>query len=292
MARLFGRGKKEGRRGELLSAYLDGELSDSERARLEAQLADDPALRAELDGLRQTVALVRGLPPVPAPRNFLLPQTTAARPHPATARALYARPAPWLTAAAAIASFLFIALLSLDLLLPGMSGNLALSPAPQMAADSPREMPVTVVVEAEPEGVAEVAPPTANETPPQALSESSAGADEPDEAPAPAGAPATAPAEKNGALTATPTSTPSPGADGRAATPSPSAAALGAADAEGEGENRWDAAPVEEERAEPPDDEMAGTARPASLRSLEIALGLIALVLASAAVWDWRRPRP
>jgi hypothetical protein len=56
----------------LLSAYLDDELSDAERAQLEARLGADAALQAELEALRQTVALVRSLPEIPVPRNFTL----------------------------------------------------------------------------------------------------------------------------------------------------------------------------------------------------------------------------
>lgn len=57
---------------EQLSAYIDGALSERERAALEARLQAEPALRAELDSLRQTVALVRGLPRLSAPRSFAL----------------------------------------------------------------------------------------------------------------------------------------------------------------------------------------------------------------------------
>jgi hypothetical protein len=58
---------------ELLSSYLDGQLkSDAERARLEARLASDPALRAVLDDLRAARGLLRQLPMRKAPRNFTL----------------------------------------------------------------------------------------------------------------------------------------------------------------------------------------------------------------------------
>lgn len=63
---------------EQLSAYLDGQLGPTERARLEAQLATDPTLRAELEALQRTVALVRMLSRAPLPRNFLLPQMVKA----------------------------------------------------------------------------------------------------------------------------------------------------------------------------------------------------------------------
>lgn len=62
---------------ELLSAYIDDELSQAERAALETRLAGDDALRAELHSLRQTVRLVRTLPHLQAPRDFRLDPATA-----------------------------------------------------------------------------------------------------------------------------------------------------------------------------------------------------------------------
>jgi anti-sigma factor RsiW len=47
-----------------LAAYLDGRLQEDEAARLEAQLAGDPALLDEMLSLRQALAAVPG--PVPA----------------------------------------------------------------------------------------------------------------------------------------------------------------------------------------------------------------------------------
>ncbi len=46
----------------LLSAYLDGELDDNDRARVEYHLGIDPELRAVLDEVAQTRATVRDLP--------------------------------------------------------------------------------------------------------------------------------------------------------------------------------------------------------------------------------------
>jgi anti-sigma factor RsiW len=157
MTRFRGQPKsKSERRDELLSAYLDGELSTSARARLEAQLASDPALRAELDVLRRTVAMVHDLLSVPAPHNFLLPVAAGRR------RSLRAKPvrrswaAPLLSAATAIVSLLFVAVLAGDLLLFGVGGMASLSPAePMYQLEAPREAPAPlapsqeVVVEAE-----------------------------------------------------------------------------------------------------------------------------------------------
>ncbi len=56
---------------ELLSAYLDNELSFGERAELERRLRSEPDLRAELDDLRRVTALMR-VSAVRAPRDFRL----------------------------------------------------------------------------------------------------------------------------------------------------------------------------------------------------------------------------
>ena len=159
-------GRTRERRDELLSAYLDGELSDRERTRLEAQLAADPALRAELEALRRTVALVHDLPSVPVPRNFILPQTVAARPRPTRPpRARRAWAAPLLTAATAIVSLAFVVVLAGELLLP-ITGQIGSAPAaePALEAEAPqvalapspvREEAVVETVEVEAEAVAE-----------------------------------------------------------------------------------------------------------------------------------------
>ena len=56
--------------GDLLSAYLDGELSASEARQVEAHLVGCGACNAELDDLRAARRLLRELPPVPAPPGF------------------------------------------------------------------------------------------------------------------------------------------------------------------------------------------------------------------------------
>jgi hypothetical protein len=57
---------------EKLSAYLDGQLKPSEKARLESRLQTDPQLASILKDLRQTRGLLRQLPQRHAPRNFAL----------------------------------------------------------------------------------------------------------------------------------------------------------------------------------------------------------------------------
>jgi hypothetical protein len=57
---------------ELLSSYLDGQLSSGDAARLEARLRTDPEMRSVLQDLRGARSLLRQLPMRKAPRNFTL----------------------------------------------------------------------------------------------------------------------------------------------------------------------------------------------------------------------------
>ncbi|HEX2907823.1 MAG TPA: hypothetical protein VHO69_13225 [Phototrophicaceae bacterium] len=57
---------------QLLSDYLDGALTETERSTLETRLDTEPDLQQELETLQYTVDLVRGLPPIKAPRNYTL----------------------------------------------------------------------------------------------------------------------------------------------------------------------------------------------------------------------------
>jgi hypothetical protein len=63
---------KKFREIELLSAYLDGQLSPSESARLESSLASDPEFASAFDDLRAARGILRKLPSRKAPRNFTL----------------------------------------------------------------------------------------------------------------------------------------------------------------------------------------------------------------------------
>ncbi|MBN1316192.1 MAG: hypothetical protein JXA42_12005 [Anaerolineales bacterium] len=60
------------RRSKILSAYIDGTLSLSEKSRLEIELEQDKALRRELEQLDRTVRLLRTTPTLSVPRSFTL----------------------------------------------------------------------------------------------------------------------------------------------------------------------------------------------------------------------------
>jgi hypothetical protein len=62
---------------EKLSAYLDGQLSPSDSARLESRLQSDPELASAYDDLRVTRGILQKLPSRRAPRNFTLTRKMA-----------------------------------------------------------------------------------------------------------------------------------------------------------------------------------------------------------------------
>jgi hypothetical protein len=107
---------------ELLSAYLDGELSTRDRARLEARMTKQPELRIGLEELRQTSLLLRSLPRKRAPRNFTIPNALPRRrPVP--------RLFPALRFASALAGILFVIVFIGDYAL-GISTNSLTSKIP------------------------------------------------------------------------------------------------------------------------------------------------------------------
>ncbi len=132
---MLGKNRAWKRVDEWLSAYIDGALSPRERARLEDRLAQDADLRARLESLRQTVALVRGMPPVPAPRNFLLTPAMVQQPAPMVRQPAPAarRLAPALTFATAVSGLLCVILLVGNLMTAGWGGPGAAAPAPMGA---------------------------------------------------------------------------------------------------------------------------------------------------------------
>jgi hypothetical protein len=57
---------------ELLSAYLDNQLSTQERARLESRINQEPELQQELHEISKTRLLLRNLPRLRAPHNYYI----------------------------------------------------------------------------------------------------------------------------------------------------------------------------------------------------------------------------
>jgi anti-sigma factor RsiW len=109
MARWLRRANEHERVEVLLSTYLDGRASHAERALVEHHLKSCADCARNLATLRATVAAVRTMPHVRAPRSFALPRSMAKQP----------RSTPWsyplLRTATAIATFLFAVVVAGDL---------------------------------------------------------------------------------------------------------------------------------------------------------------------------------
>lgn len=128
---------------ELLSAYMDGQLSSSKRVQLESRMQTNPELRAALDELTQTRAMLRSLPRLKAPHSFKLTPEMVGQRQP---KHLY----PFFQFASALSSLMLVLVLLSDFLGFGLS-----SPFGRMASQAP-EAPVVaeVFVESAPESLA------------------------------------------------------------------------------------------------------------------------------------------
>jgi hypothetical protein len=137
---------------ELLSAYIDGEVTAAERGLVEAHLASCDVCGRDLATLRQTVTLLRQLPQVAAPRPFTLRESDVQSLRP-TLRP--ARPAWWQSgwlrgAVAAAAMLLCVAVAGVTLLLEhGLVGAPA-APAPVALQSQPQAPAATQAAEAAP----------------------------------------------------------------------------------------------------------------------------------------------
>lgn len=134
---------------ELLSAYIDGQLLGRARQEFEARLAREPELRARLEATRRMLGLVRSLPPVPAPRNFILDPAKYGRP------AHVRRVAHWyptLRLATTLATALLILVFAADLIISQALTHTfraaAPAAAPQIATTGQEARQRTAAVEA------------------------------------------------------------------------------------------------------------------------------------------------
>lgn len=149
---------------DLLSAYLDGEVTPAERARVEAHLSTCGGCRQELESLRWTVGLLRRMPPVDLPRTFYLRETDVT-PEAAPRRSrLLTWLQPLLAFSTAVSAVLFVIFLlgSLNL------GSPALAPAPaaQLARAPEAAAPVPTAAVEKPLSIESApAPPTEHPAP-------------------------------------------------------------------------------------------------------------------------------
>ncbi len=110
---------------DLLSSYLDDQVTPEERAYIERHVSTCMSCQLELQSLRQTVAILQALPRVPVPRAFTLSEVQVGRGARAT------RPSPWFGGLARVAGVLAaVAVIAVSVALLRQS---ALAPAAQVA---------------------------------------------------------------------------------------------------------------------------------------------------------------
>jgi hypothetical protein len=141
---------------ELLSAYIDGQLSNGKRVQLEARLDVNPDLRAALDDLTRTRAMLRSLPRLKAPRSFRITPEMVGQREP---RRLY----PFFQLASAISSVMLILVLLTDFL-----GFRFQAPIGRMASQAPEPtIEAEVLLESAPPGITAEDLPEARKTIPE-----------------------------------------------------------------------------------------------------------------------------
>ena len=117
---------------ERLSAFLDGQLPQADKARLESRIETDPDLAPVLEDLRSARAILRQTPKRHVPRNFTLtPRMAGIRPP-------VPRLVPALSWASALATLLFVFTLG-----GGLLGQLAPKAAAPMMGAAPSDMNVS-----------------------------------------------------------------------------------------------------------------------------------------------------
>ncbi len=129
----------EVKRQEALSAYLDDALSPAERRRVEAELAQDAELRAQMAEMRAWQQQLRTLPNRSVPRNFVLDPASYSLPR----REPLGRAYPALRVATAMAAIMFV--IALGALLGGVSTTtMPAAPAAMEVAQSGAEAQTVV----------------------------------------------------------------------------------------------------------------------------------------------------
>ncbi len=135
---------------ELLSAYLDGQLSQVDSARLESRIKTDPGLGSVYDDLRQSRSLLRKLPARRAPRNFTLtPKMAGIKPP-------LPRAFPIFRLASALAAILLFFSYIVNLSVPAIAALRVAAPAPAfgMGGAGPGEEPSAAMAPAATEAFA------------------------------------------------------------------------------------------------------------------------------------------
>jgi hypothetical protein len=263
---------------ELLSAYLDGELSQAESARLETRLKSDPQLRTIFDDISQSRSLLRRLPARRAPRNFTLTPKMAGIKPPVP------RAFPIFRFASAVAAILFVFSFAVNLTAPILANTSASAPMAYGkggGGGADPTMEAAILATAMAEGPAAAAPVAPAPTEAPAATESPALM-----APAAPMPTASASAQDSSVLTPTPEAARTMAS---AETPTPEAAA-GAAPS-GEAQNQLAPTPGQAEIPAPPEQPIVasrGTQQPIPSVVLIglLVLAVLAGIIASIIRWQ------
>ncbi len=183
---------------DLLSDYLNGDLSDDQRQAIQAHLATCSDCRRDFESLRLTVLLVRQAPLQPVPRAFTIPA-----PPPRRSWSLV-----WLRASTGALAALFVAVLAIQLVFPTAS-------APAASASRPTDETRALSARSDASSSAAAAAPLRAVAAQAPAHTAGASAAAPTSAPVPA--PAAAPAVSLAAQASTRPATPPAGAVGAAA---------------------------------------------------------------------------
>lgn len=143
----------EDKRTELLNSFLDGDLSASDRAQLEAQLQQDAALRAELAQLRLVQQQLRAMPRRRVPRSFTLDPALYGAPKPQRAQQVY----PLLRGATVLTALLFVVVLGLGQLNLGSGSSALQATSLAQQAAEPEALPLAAAAVPESEVAPEAA---------------------------------------------------------------------------------------------------------------------------------------
>ncbi|MEJ2349608.1 MAG: hypothetical protein P8Y03_07480 [Anaerolineales bacterium] len=122
---------------EALSAYIDEQLTDRERSRLESRLQSDQNLQTALEELQHTRAILRSLPKLRAPRNYTLTRQMVPE------RRERPRVYPVLSFASALATLLLVLVLVGDYFAPraAIPAPVSESRAPSAAQPQAQQFP-------------------------------------------------------------------------------------------------------------------------------------------------------
>ena len=117
---------------DLISAYLDQQVTAEEQQFFELHMAACADCRAQLEATRSLVTALKAMPAVKAPRSFVLPREMAKQPK----RSIFAW-YPTLRLATALAAIAFVVLFAGDMLI-NRSGSRSAALSVPMAAPAPQ----------------------------------------------------------------------------------------------------------------------------------------------------------